>query len=142
MVYTIPKFHFAIEFGGDTVSFSECSGLDMETEIIEYRTGDDPSYTKSKYPGLKKWANVVLKRGMVPADNAFFDWWNTASLNQVERRDVNISLLDEQHNAAFTWQVRQAWPTKIASTDLKADGNEVAIETVELAHEGIRVVAS
>ena len=142
MVYTLPKFHFTIESGGDTVSFSECSGLDLETEIIEYRNGDDPSYIKQKHPGLKKWANVMLKRGMVAADNAFYEWWNTAPLNTVERRDVNISLLDEEHNAVFTWQVRQAWPTKVTSTDLKADGNEIAIETLELAHEGITVVAS
>lgn len=142
MAYPIPKFHFSIEFGGESVSFSECSGLDLETEMIEYRPGDDPSYTKMKIPGLKKQANIVLKRSMTPADNSFFDWWNTASLNKVERRDVNISLLNEEHNAIFTWQVRRAWPTKLASTDLKGDGNEIAIESLELAHEGINIVAS
>ena len=74
-----------------------------------------------------------------PADNAFFQWWNTVSLNQLERRDVTISLLNEAHEPTMVWKISNAWPAKITGTDMKADGNEIAIETIELAHEGLSI---
>ena len=135
----VAKFHFLVDWGGEKVGFAECSGLDVETEIIEYRHGASKGYQKMKIPGMQKYANVVLKRGIMPADNEFFDWWNTVSLNKVERRDVTISLLSESHDPVMVWKIVKAWPTKITGTDLKADGNEIAIETLELTHEGIIV---
>jgi phage tail-like protein len=137
--YPLPKFHFTVDWGGERVSFTEVSGLDVETEIIEYREGASRSYSKQKIPGMQKYANVVLKRGVMPADNGFFAWWDTVSLNKVERRDVTISLLNESHEPVMVWKVVEAWPAKVTGTDLKADGNEIAIETIELAHEGISV---
>lgn len=139
MAYPLPKFHFRADFGGDSVSFTEVSGLDVETEIIEYRDGANRSYSKQKIPGMQKYANVVLKRGIMPADNNFFDWWNTVSLNKVERRNVTVSLLNELHEPVMVWKIVDAWPAKVTGTDLKADGNEIAIETIELAHEGITI---
>jgi phage tail-like protein len=139
MAYPLPKFHFRADFGSDSVSFTEVSGLDVETEVIEYRDGANRSYSKQKIPGMQKYANVVLKRGIMPADNAFFDWWNTVSLNKVERRDVTVSLLNELHEPVMVWKIVDAWPAKVTGTDLKADGNEIAIETIELAHEGITI---
>ena len=87
MAYPLPKFHFQVDWGGDSASFTEVSGLDVETEVIEYRDGANRSYSKQKIPGMQKYANVVLKRGVMPADNGFFEWWNTVSLNKVERRN-------------------------------------------------------
>jgi len=84
---------------------------------------------------------VVLKRGIIKGDNDFFNWMNSINLNQVERRDITISLLDETHQPVRVWRVRNAWPCKLSAPDLKADANEVAIETLELAHEGIQVEA-
>lgn len=139
MTYPLPKFHFTVEWGGGPVNFTEVSGLDVETEIIEYRDGANRSYSKQKIPGMQKYANVVLKRGIMSADNLFFEWWNTVSLNQVERRDVTVSLLNETHEPVMVWKISEAWPAKVTGTDLKADGNEIAIETIELAHEGITV---
>ena len=139
MAYPLPKFHFTVEWGGGPVNFTEVSGLDVETEIIEYRDGANRSYSKQKIPGMQKYANIVLKRGVMPSDNLFFEWWNTVSLNQVERRDVTISLLNESHEPVMVWKVVEAWPAKVAGTDLKADATEIAIETIELAHEGITV---
>ena len=139
MEYPLPKFHFSVDWGGDSVNFTEVSGLDVETEIIEYREGASRSYSKQKIPGMQKYANVVLKRGVMPAKNTFFDWWNTVALNQVERRDVTVSLLNESHEPVMIWKVSEAWPAKVTGTDLKADGNEIAIETIELAHEGITI---
>lgn len=139
MPYPLPKFHFTVEWGDGPASFTEVSGLDVETEVIEYRDGASASYTKQKIPGMQKYANVVLKRGVVPADNKFFEWWNTVALNQVERRDVIVSLLNEQHEPTMVWKISNAWPAKVTGTDLKADGNEIAIETIELAHEGLTI---
>jgi phage tail-like protein len=88
---------------------------------------------------LQKLANITLKRGMFQSDIEFNDWMDTISMNTVERRDVTIKLLNENHEPVITWQVLNAWPVKVQSSDLKADGNEVAIETMELAHEGIKI---
>jgi phage tail-like protein len=140
--YPLPKYHFMVEAGMDRIGFTEASGLDIETEIIEYRDGADRNYVKQKIPGLKKTANVVLKRGMMKADNAFFEWASEVYYNKAERRDVTVSLLDETHQPVIVWKLRDAWPAKIASTDLKADGNEIAVETLELAHEGITIEAT
>ncbi len=135
--YPLPKFHFQVEWGGTKIGFSEVTGLAVETEVIEYRTGAMPEYSKMKMPGMQKFGNITLKRGVFKNDNEFYQWWNTVKLNQIERRDVIISLLDEEHNPRVVWKVRNSWPVKVQSTELKADGNEVAIETLELAHEGL-----
>lgn len=137
--YPLPKFHFQVEWAGSKVGFTECSGLDVETEIIEYRDGASPEYSKRKMPGMQKFSNITLKRGVFATDNEFYNWWNTVSLNTIERRDLTISLLNESHEPVVVWKIKSAWPTKIQSTDLKADGNEVAIETMELAHEGLSI---
>lgn len=137
--YPLPKFHFQVEWAGSKVGFTECSGLDVETEIIEYRDGASPEYSKRKMPGMQKFSNITLKRGVFASDNEFYNWWNTVSLNTIDRRDLTISLLNEAHEPVVVWKIKNAWPTKIQSTDLKADGNEVAIETMELAHEGLSI---
>lgn len=138
-VYPLPKFHFQVEWGGTKLSFTEVSGLDIETEVIEYREGTSPEYHKIKMPGMQKFSNITLKRGTFKSDNDFYVWLNTTALNTVERRDITISLLDETHSPVIVWKIKNAFPTKFQSTDLKADGNEVAIETLELAHEGLVV---
>lgn len=135
--YPLPKFHFQVDWGGTKLGFSEVSGLNVETQVIEYRDGIMPEYSKVKMPGMQKFGNLTLKRGMFQSDNEFYYWWNTVKQTKIERRDITISLLNEEHEPVMTWKVKNAWPTKVQSTDLKADGNDVAIETLELAHEGL-----
>ena len=137
--YPLPKFHFRVEWGGANIGFTEVSGLDVETEVIEYRDGASLEYIKTKMPGMQKFGNITLKRGTFQGDNDFYNWWNTVALNTIDRRDVTISLLNENHEPVVVWKVKNAWPTKVQSTDLKADGNEVAIESIELAHEGLTI---
>jgi phage tail-like protein len=137
--YPIPKFHFQVDWGGSKIGFTEVSGLDVETEVIEYRDGASPEYSKRKMPGMQKYSNITLKRGTFATDNEYFNWWNTVKLNTIERRDITISLLNENHEPVVVWKVKNAWPTKIQSTDLKAEGNEVAIESMELVHEGLTI---
>ncbi len=135
--YPIPKFHFSVDWGGTRIGFTEVSGLDVQLDVIEYREGNSPEYHKIKMPGMHKFSNITLKRGSFKGDNQYYEWLNTVKLNKIERRDVTITLLNENHEPVVTWQVKKAWPIKVQSTDLKADGNEVAIETLELAHEGL-----
>jgi phage tail-like protein len=137
--YPLVKFHFQVEWGGSKIGFTEVSGLDVETEVVEYRHGASPEYSKIKMPGMQKFSNITLKRGTFKSDNEYFAWWNTVKLNTIERRDITISLLNEDHEPVITWKVKNAWPTKIQSTDLKADGNEVAIESMEIVHEGLSI---
>ena len=119
------------------------TGLEAETELIEYREGSSAEYSKLKMPGMQKYANITLKRGTFLSDNDFFDWWkSTRTLGSPERRDLIISLLNEEHAPVMIWKIKNAFPTKVQATDLKADGNEVAIETLELAHEGIEMEAA
>jgi phage tail-like protein len=137
--YPIPKFHFQVEWGGAKIGFTEVTGLEVSTDVIEYRDGSSLEYHKVKMPGMQKFSNVTMKRGTFAGDNDFYNWWNTVALNTIERRDVIISLLNEKHEPVVVWKIKNAWPVKVQSTDLKADGNEVAIESIELAHEGLTI---
>lgn len=137
--YPLPKFHFEVNWGGTKIGFTEVSGMEVETEVIEYRDGASKEYSKLKMPGMRKYSNITLKRGTFKSDNEFFDWFNEVKLNTITRRDITISLLNEEHSPVVVWKVKNAWPTKVTSTDLKADGNETAIETMELVHEGLVV---
>ena len=137
--YPLPKFHFSVDWGGTNIGFTEVSGLDVETELIEYRHGASPEYSKIKMPGMQKYSNITLKRGSFANDNEYFQWWNTVQLNTIERRDITISLLNETHEPVITWKVKNAFPVKVQSTDLKGDANETAIESMEIAHEGLTI---
>jgi phage tail-like protein len=135
--YPIPVFHFRVEWGGKNVGFSEVSGLTQEVQVIEYRDGNSPDYSTIKMPGLRKYNNITLKRGISKGDNEFFTWLNTVKLNTIERRDLTISLLNENHEPVMVWKAHNAFPTKVEGPGLKASGNEVAIESIEIAHEGV-----
>lgn len=139
--YPLPKFHFQVQWGGERVGFTEVTGLDMQIEPIEYREGSSPEYSKIKMPGMPKFSNITLKRGSMNGDSDFYKWINTTSLNTVERRDIVISLLNETHEPVISWKAKNAFAIKVQASDLKADGNEVAIETLELAHEGLNVMS-
>ncbi len=135
--YPLPKFHFLVEWGGTRIGFTEITGLTMETEVIEYREGNSPEYSKVKMPGLRKFGNITMKRGTFAGDNDYYKWFNTVKLNTIERRDITISLLNENHEPVVVWKVKSAWPIKIQSPDLKSDANESAIESMEVVHEGL-----
>jgi phage tail-like protein len=139
MPYPLPVFHFSVVWGGTQITFSEVTGLNIEVQPIEYRDGNNPDYSPTKMPGMKKYGNLTLKRGVFASDNEYYLWVQEIALNKVKRRDIIISLLNEEHAPVMTWKVINAWPTKLTSPDLKATGNEAAIETIEVAHEGIQI---
>jgi phage tail-like protein len=139
--YPLPKFHFKVDWGGTNIGFTEVTGLTVETEVIEYRHGAAPEYNKTKQPGLQKYGNITLKRGTFENDNEFYAWWDQTKLFEEKgakfRRDLTVSLLNENHEPIVAWKIKNAWPTKVQYADLKADANEIAIESLELAHEGV-----
>jgi phage tail-like protein len=136
-VWPIPKFYFQVKWDSNVMSFQEVSGLDTETQPIEYRTGDSPVFSVVKMPGIKKFGNVTMKKGVYKSDNKFWDWYSQIKMNTIKRLPVTISLLDEAGAPTMVWTLANAWPSKITGTDLKADGNEVAIESIEIVHEGL-----
>jgi phage tail-like protein len=135
--YPLPKFHFLVQWGGIRIGFTEVTGLDIQAEVIEYREGSSPEYHKIKMPGMQKFSNITLKRGTIQGDSDFYRWINTINLTIAERRDIIISLLNESHEPV---KAKNAFPVKVQASDLKSDGNEVAIETLELAHEGLNIM--
>ena len=138
-VWPLPKFYFQVKWGDQEMSFQEVSGLDMEAQPIEYRHGDSKVFSVIKMPGIKKTGNVTMKKGVFKSDNKFWDWFSKIEMNTIERVPVTISLLDEGGAPAMIWTLANAWPTKITGTDLKSDGNEVAVESIEIAHEGLEI---
>lgn len=137
--YPLPAFHYQVEWGGEKMSFSEVSGLTMEVQMIEYRDGDSKQYEALKMPGIPKYSNLTMKKGIMKSDNKFFDWINTTALNTVERKDIIISLLNETHEPVMTWKAINAFPVKVEGPSLKSTGNEVAIESIEMAHEKLTI---
>lgn len=137
--YPLAKYNFEVEMDGfSRIGFTEVSGLDIETEVIEYREGAFAEPSKVQLPGMKKYGTVTCKRGMVRGDNEIYEWFQTI-LDPTNRRDVQITLLDEMREPVFVWVVSNAFVTKIASTDMKADGNEIAIESMEFKGDSIAI---
>lgn len=143
-VWPLPKFYFVVSLGSQdsSVSFQEVSGLETETQIIEYRHGDSKQFSPIKMPGLAKVGNVTLKKGIFVKDNNFYNWYKNISMNTIKRETVVIKLLDEQGNPTMTWTLNNAWPTKITGTDMKSDSNEVAVESLEIAYETLVIANS
>ncbi len=136
-VWPIPKFRFEVKWDAAVMSFQEVSGLDVESQPLEYRHGDSPSFSVIKMPGIKKYSDVTMKKGVFKADNQFWTWFNQIKMNTIKRSTILISLLDETNAVAMSWKLLNAFPSKITVTDMKSDSNEVAVETLELAHEGL-----
>lgn len=133
----LPAYHFIVEWGGTRIGFIEVSGLEITNDVIEHHDGSDPGQVTRKMPGLRKYSNITLKRGIVKGDNDFFNWMNTQSLNEVERRDIVIKLLDQDHQPILIWKVINAFPVKLSGPVLNGAASNVAIEELELAHEGL-----
>ena len=139
--WPLPKFYFSVDIAdvGTNLPFQEVTGLDTEAQVIEYRAGNSKAFSTIKMPGIVKSGNVTLKKGVFVKDNKFWDWYNQRKMNLIKRSAITSKLLDQDANPTMTWTLTNAWPTKITSTDLKADGNEVAVETIEIAHEGVTI---
>ncbi len=131
-------FNFLVDIDGVTqAGFSECSGLSMETDPIEYRNGNE-DITVRKLPGLKKFGNITFKRGFTK-DKALWDWRKKVMDGKTERKSGTVTLKNEAREDVMRWNFREAWPRKLDGPTFNAKTNEVAIETLEIVCEGIEV---
>jgi phage tail-like protein len=139
--WPLVKFQFSVKIGSDEILFQEVTGLASETQVIEYRVGNSSVYSTVKMPGIKKFGNVTLKKGIFKDDKKLWEMYNKIKMNTFERQTVVISLLDESNAVAMSWNLTNAFPAKMSVTDMKSDANEPAVETIELAHEGFNIAS-
>lgn len=131
------NFNFRVELDGITRgAFHEASGFDSTIDVIEHREGGD-NLTPRKLPGMTKHSNIVLKWGLA-ADTDLYDWHRAAIDGDIQRKNGSIVLLDRRGEEKVRWNFFAAWPAKWDGPDFNAEGNDVAIETLELAHEGVQ----
>ena len=129
-------FNFLVESGGLLrAGFSECTGLNQETDPIEYREGNE-DITVRKLPGLKKYANITLKRGVAVGQD-FLEWRRSVESGDIDRREISILLLDEQRSEVVRYNLSNAWPSKWTGPEWKAGASEISFESLEIAHEGV-----
>lgn len=139
--YPLPRFHFQVDWGGAKISFTEVTGLVMEREKIEFRLSDSKDFSKLAMPGLIKNNNITLKRGKFEKDFDFNTWLEEVANDRVNgRRDVIIRLLNEKHEPVAAWSAARCFPVKVTAPDLKSDASEIAVESLELAHEGLKLI--
>ena len=131
------NFRFRLEIDGlDAGSFSGVSGFDATIDVVEYRAGDDPAITPTKLPGLIKYGNITLKWGSSET-MVLYDWLIDITEGTIEKKTVTLTALDEEGSPAASWRCINAWPVKYTAPDFNGTSSEVAIETIELAHEGL-----
>ena len=133
------NFNFLVDIGsGEELQFAEVEIPAAEVDVVEYREGGDRVSSTRRLPGRARYGNVVLRRG-ISGRLELWEWFKAIRDGQLLRRHVTITLLDEQRQPVQRWLLRDAWPTKYDASDLNAKGNDVVIETLELAHEGFEI---
>lgn len=130
-------FNFRLEIDGLTVgSFRECSGLAADGNSVDYREGTDIPRSVRKLVGLQTYPNITLKRGYT-TNTELWDWYKNIVNGIPDRRNGSVILMDEQRKDVMRWSIENAWVKKIEAPTFNATANEVAVESVELVHEGL-----
>lgn len=133
------NYNFLVELDGiSRAAFQECSGFDSTIDVIEHREGGENTVLR-KLPGMTKFSNIILKWG-VTDDTELYEWHRNVIRGDIERKNGSIVMLDRKGEEVVRWNFMRAWPTKWDGPDFNAEGNDVAIETLELAHEGVERV--
>lgn len=135
--------HFRVDLGdgteGSEAGFHEVVLPDIVIDVIEYRNGNDKESATHKLPGLARYDNVILRRGIIGSLN-LYKWINQVRNGDAGiRRTVTITLLAEDLTPVFTWKLLRAWPAKYGFADLNAEGNDVAVEELILAYERLEI---
>lgn len=135
------NFRFQVEIDGlEAGGFSEVTGMDKSVDIVEYREGDDVT-TPRKLPGLTKYSNITLKWGNSDS-MVLFEWiLGVSDGSAVERKTITITSINEAGEPCTSWRLINAWPTKYVAPDFNGLGTEVAIESLEICHEGLERIS-
>lgn len=138
--YPHGKFNYIVEIDGlEAGGFSEVTGFDVSIDVIEYREGN-MIQTPMKVPGLKKYGNITLKKGLVDS-KVMYEWMGAGIKGDVERKTLTVTLMDITATPAASWRIINAWPLKYTAPDFNATSAEIAVESVEIAHEGMTRVS-
>lgn len=143
--YPLPSYNYKVDIGKDTIAFSEVSGLNIAYEKTVYKESSTESGKASprvfRMPAQATDTTLTLKKGLVPAKSApaLYDWINSVILNQVQKKDIVISLCDETGKPVVSWTVVNAFPTKLDAPSFSATSNDAAIESMELLADGTSI---
>lgn len=130
-------YNFRVELDKTPVaSFRECSGLSLTTDPVDYREGTDLPLSVRKLTGLRKYTNITLKRGYTDNQD-LWKWYKNIINGVTDRRNGSVVLQDEQHNDVLRWEFENGWICKWEGPSMNATGNDVAVETIEICHEGV-----
>lgn len=132
---------FRVTLGGTETTVSHVSGLSAWIDILDYQTGGAPTLEDLREPGQRRLANIVLKRPLT-GDLSFWNWFNETQQGTLTRESGTIQLLDSQLKPVVSWNFQNAWPCKWTGPDLSAASNELAMETLEICHEGLEMVTN
>jgi len=135
--YPLPVYNYRVEIGGESIAFSEVSGLTIGYEVGTYKespTTKQPGPRTFYFPGQRTATTISLKKGVVKSISikALYGWIQTIQTNQVEKKDVFIRLCDEKGNPVVSWKAINAFPTKLSAPSFDAKSNDAAIETLDL----------
>jgi phage tail-like protein len=139
--YPLPAFHYRVEIDGmDPVAFAEISGLSISRETITYKDGLSCIQGSKRMPGLTSDLKFTMKKGIIKADSKLYNWVNSIRLTTVEKKNILISLMDEKGEApVVTWKITNAFPVKLDAPSFNAKTNDVAIESLELMADDLKV---
>ncbi len=133
------NFNFLVQIDGDTVAgFREADLPEARIEVAAYREGNERPNTVRRLPGRVEYGPLVLRRGFA-GDRTLFQWWRDVADGNLGRRNVVIILRDQSGRDVARWAFRDAMPTKYSGPSFRAQGNEVAIESIELAVESMEL---
>ncbi|MDD2792793.1 MAG: phage tail protein [Sediminibacterium sp.] len=140
---TIEQFYFQVALNDCIISFQEVTGLVEETQVIEYKTGNSPIFSTVKMPGIRKYGNITFKKGIVVKGNSLNPLINAVQLNQIERKPITISLLDQKGQTTMHWILLNAFPVKITvqEDESATRSTPLAVSSLEIAHDGIEIAA-
>jgi phage tail-like protein len=132
-------YNFAVELDGITrMGFKGCTGLDSSTTSTKYREGTDPTLVQRELPSLVHHSPITLTRGITD-DRALWDWRSDIAKGKATRHDISIVLRDDLGDEKIRWNLKNAFPTKWSGPSFDATSDAVAVETLELTHEGVEV---
>lgn len=134
------NFRFRVEIDGiQQAGFTEVTGFDATVDVIDYREGSDPTHVR-KLSGLTKYGNITLKWGITDSLE-IYNWHKGVIDGSIQRKNISIILVDETGADKARWNIINAWPVKYGPSEFNAKGNDAAIETLELVHEGMTRVS-
>jgi phage tail-like protein len=140
--YPLPVYNYKVEIAGQTIGFSEVTGLSIGYETATYvESGTGLGPRRMYMPSQRKSATITLKKGLVTGVSVpvLFDWINSIQLNRVDKKDIYVRLCDENGAAVVSWKVINAFPTKLDAPGFTANSNDAAVESMELMADGVTI---